>query len=379
MNESLFQHHHYLNASWQTNRDGAKLKTAIDQRLPVQLCETAQQRIMQWDQYAATPLISLPDLAQQWNLAALYCKDEGPRFGLGSFKALGGAYAVAEIAASTTEDLIVACATEGNHGRSVAWGAQRAGALCMIFLHEGVSAAREAAIAQYNAKIIRVPGNYDDAVRECARVSAENNWQIVSDTTWEGYQEIPKLVMAGYSVISTEIKQVLTAAPTHIFLQGGVGGMAAAMIAGLTRNWPEAELKFIIVEPRDAACLLASSQAGGVYTPITGPFNTILAGLACGEPSAAILDVIYLGADLLMAIDDEAIKAAMRLYAAPIATDPAIVSGASGSAGLAALMVALNSSTLRDALDLNANSRVLLINTEKDTDPQAYKEIIAGK
>lgn len=377
MTQSAFQHELFIDAIWRENRNEAAFQAAMDSSLPIALCSEAQNHIMQWEQYQTTPLNSLPTLAEQSGLASIHCKDEGARFGLGSFKALGGAYAVALTAANTSETITVSCATEGNHGRSVAWGAQRAGVPCVIFLHEKVSAAREAAIAQYGARIIRVPGSYDDAVRECAQISAQNNWQIISDTTWEGYQDIPKLVMAGYSVIAQEVKQAMDQAPTHVFLQAGVGGMAAALMTSLSRCWPQASIQYIVVEPRDAACLLASARAGGAYRNTPGPFNTVTAGLACGEPSGAVLDLIYQGSQMMLAVDDEAIKRAMRLYASPQGTDPSIVSGASGAAGLAGLQTVIDAPILRQQLGLDSESRVLLINTENDTDPQAYTSIIS--
>lgn len=378
MTQSAFQNELFINAIWRDKRDDAAFRSAMDNALPGALCTEAQHHITQWEQYQTTPLWTLPALAEQAGLASVHCKDEGVRFGLGSFKALGGAYAVALTAAKQGKAITVACATEGNHGRSVAWGAQRTGVSCVIFLHEGVSAAREAAIARYGARIIRVPGSYDDAVRECAKVSEHNGWQIISDTTWEGYQDIPKLVMAGYSVIAQEIQQALDDAPTHVFLQAGVGGMAAALMTSLSRCWPQTSIQYVVVEPRDAACLLASAKAGGAYRTTPGPFNTITAGLACGEPSGAILDLIYHGSQMMLAVDDNAIKRAMRRYARPSGRDPRIVSGASGAAGLAGLQTVLDTPLLRQQLGLNSQSRVVLINTENDTDPQAYEQIMKG-
>lgn len=376
MTQTAFTQELFVSAIWRDQRDEAAFQTALEQCMPHELCVEAQKRITEWDYYEATPLHSLPALADQGGLAAVYCKDEGSRFGLGSFKALGGAYAVALMVDGEDKAVTVSCATEGNHGRSVAWGAQRAGVPCMIFLHEKVSAARELAIAQYGARIIRVPGSYDDAVRECARVSEENNWQIISDTTWEGYQDVPKLVMAGYSVLAQEVSEALKQPPTHVFLQAGVGGMAAALIACFSRCWQEASIRYVIVEPRDAACLQASARAGGAYRTTPGPFNTITAGLACGEPSRDVLPLIYEGSHMMLALDDHAIKYAMKQYADPIGSDPKIVSGASGAAGLAGLQTVLNTPVLREQLGLDRQSRVLLINTENDTDPQAYQAAI---
>lgn len=365
----------YLEAYYRAPQDAAVVQTTAEQTLPVALCEQAQREIQQWEHYQATTLHDLAHLAQHYGVASLYCKDEGTRFGLGSFKALGGAYAVSLFAKEAGQT--VACATEGNHGRSVAWGAQRAGVNCVIFLHEGVSAAREAAISQYGARIIRVSGNYDDAVRECARVAKQEQWQIISDTSWGDYQDIPKFVMAGYSVMAEELRSQLDIPPTHVFLQGGVGGLAAAMIACLGRAWPQATICYIVVEPRDSACLQASARANGQYRASPGPFNTILAGLACGEPSTAVLPLIYQSSQLYLALDDAAIKHAMIQYAHPIDNDPSIIAGASGAAGLAGLLILQNLPELKAQIGLHADSCVLLINTENDTDPAAYQAILA--
>lgn len=376
MIETNFDSSLSMNAVWRTTRDEAAFRRAIERTLPANLCEEAQTCIMQWEEYRATPLQRLPSLADKLGLAALYCKDEGTRFDLGSFKALGGAYAVARAVADSDKPITVACATEGNHGRSVAWGAQRAGAKCVIFLHENVSPAREAAIVKYGARIVRILGTYDDAVRECARISKENGWEIISDTTWKGYEEIPTQIMAGYSVLANEVHASLDEAPTHVFLQAGVGGMAAALMACISRAWPNQDIQFIIVEPSSAACLFASMQAGGESRSVGGPFDTITAGLACGEPSVAVVDLLYQGSKMMLALDDQAIIRAMRQFARPVGADPKIISGASGAAGMAALLTALETPVLRQELVLDDESCVLLINTENDTDPRAYQAVV---
>src|SRR5699024_2280593 len=242
-------------------KPGPYFSTLSEKTLAQTLCDSAQSDISQWPQYQPTPLYQLSALARSIGIRSLACKDEGQRFGLGSFKALGGAYAVELVEQQHGPDITVTCATEGNHGRSVAWGAQKVGIRCVIFLHEGVSKSREDAIAKYGAEIIRVQGNYDDAVRECAEVAAKNDWQIVSDTTWQGYEEIPRYVMAGYSIIATEISQQLSEARSHVFIQAGVGGIATAVLRCLTHIWPEANIHFTVVEPFSADCLYASARA----------------------------------------------------------------------------------------------------------------------
>src|SRR5690625_1239318 len=366
-----------LNALVTRQHPGPDFADLHARALPPAQCDQAQETITQWPQYDATPLHHLPSLAHQLGIAELICKDEGPRFGLGSFKALGGAYAVARIAQEQGPDITVTCATEGNHGRSVAWGAKNAGLRCVIFLHEQVSPAREQAIAQYGAEIIRVPGNYDDAVRECATVAQQRGWQVVSDTSWEGYEAIPRQVMAGYSVIAKEIAQELPQAPTHVFVQAGVGGIATAMLTCLYRAWPTAAIHFAVVEPLSAACLQASALAGGTPQAVKGPFDTLSAGLACGEPAAAVINVLYEGVQSYLAIDDDWIKQAVRLLARPSGSDPHIVAGVSGAAGLGGVLATLGHNDLQTTMGLDAQSQVLVLNTETATDPAAYQEIIA--
>ena len=349
----------------------------------------ARAEITGWPGYAPTPLHDLPDLARRAGVGAVRVKDEAGRFGLGSFKALGGAYAVAQAllaglarhgdaAHATTADLVagrfaattramtVACATDGNHGRSVAWGAQRFGAACCVFVHATVSQARVDAIARYGAEVRRVPGAYDDAVRAATAEAARCGWFLVSDTSWPGYTEVPRDVMQGYRLMADEaLDQWDGAAPTHIFIQGGVGGVAAA-VSVHARNRLRPAPQLIVVEPDRAACLLASAEAGAL-TAVGGALDTVMAGLACGEPSLIAWQELERSAAAFMAIPDPAAIAAMRLLAAA-----GIVSGESGAAGLAGLLLAAAGPVSRAALGLSESSRVLLFSTEGATDPAQY-------
>ena len=357
---------------------------------------TARAEISGWPGFAPTPLAELSGLASALGIARLAVKDESGRFGLGSFKALGGAYAVllqlrrrieAETgAAATTEDILagryaevaqtmtVCCATDGNHGRSVAWGAQLFGAPCVIYLHEHVSAGREAAIARYGAEVRRVAGTYDDSVHKAAEDAAQNGWTVVSDTSWEGYREIPRDVMAGYAVMAAEAaEQWGDAAPTHIFLQAGVGGLAAAVCAYFWQRHDGARPRFVIVEPEQAACLFASAAEGKAAT-IGGELDTVMAGLAAGETSLIAWDLLRYGADEVLTVPDAAVPLCMRLLAAGLDGDPPLVAGESAVAGLAALIAAQQRPALAAALGLDADSRVLLFSTEGDTDPELYRE-----
>jgi diaminopropionate ammonia-lyase len=330
----------------------------------------ARRAISAWPGYAPTKLRDLAPIARELGVASVQYKDEDSRFGLHSFKALGGAYAVGKlVAAASGRAITVCCATDGNHGRSVAWGAQRLGCRCVIYLHAGVSAGRESAIRAFGAEIRRVAGNYDDSVRRAAADAAANGWQVVSDTSWPGYDEIPRDVMQGYSVMIAEALEQGDA-PTHVFVQGGVGGVAAAVIAHLWEIAGAARPRVIVVEPTKADCLTRSAEAGRIVH-IHGDLDTIMAGLSCGEPSPLAWPILAAGADAFLAVDDEPVQAAMRELAAL-----GIVAGESGVAGLVALRVAANDATMRAALALGASARILLFGTEGATDPALYAQLV---
>jgi diaminopropionate ammonia-lyase len=357
----------------------------------------ARAAITAWSGYLPTPLRDLPDIAAAARVARVLYKDEGGRFGLGSFKALGGAFAVmrllqAELArrgiapaataadleggrfAEATRAITVTCATDGNHGRSVAWGAQRFGARCVIWVHHQVSQGRRDAIAAFGAEIRVVPGNYDDAVRAAQEEADRQGWFVVSDTSYAGYTEVPRDVMQGYRLMAEEAVRDLPIPPTHVFVQGGVGGVAAAVSVQMRSRFPDAMPKLIVVEPDKAACLLASAEAGAPAT-ITGDLDTLMAGLACGEPSLLAWQELERGAAAFMAVPDAAAVDCMRLLAR---RDPPVVAGESAVAGLAGLLLAAREPYARTALGLEEGSRILLFGTEGATDPALYRQLVGG-
>ena len=338
--------------------------------LSVAAGEEALATITQWPGYRPTPLHSLAALARDTGVAAIDYKDEDSRFVLKSFKALGGAYAVEKLVRENGgRPLTVACATDGNHGRAVAWGAQRTGCRAVIFIHEGVSEGRADAIRSFGAEVRREGRHYDDSVRRAAEVAGENGWQIVSDTSWPGYREVPKSVMQGYALLATEALSQGTT-PTHVFVQGGVGGLAAGVLSWFWEVQGASRPKTIVVEPDRAACLLATAKAG-TLTAASGDLETIMAGLACGEASQIAWDILDRGAEAFMAIPDEAAAETMRTLAAI-----GIVGGESGVAGLAGFCLAAADPAMRAALGLDASSRILVIGTEGDTDPVVYERIV---
>ena len=364
--------------------------------LPAGGFRRAKAAIMAWPGYAPTPLIDLPLIAEEAGVAAIRIKDEGSRFGLGSFKALGGAYAVANLLtvelsrqgvalsadaadmeaglyADRTASITVTCATDGNHGRSVAWGAQRFHCRCIIFVHETVSQGRVDAIAAFGADVVRVPGNYDDAVREADRCARTNGWFVVSDTSYPGYTEVPRDVMQGYRLMADEAADQWTGQPpTHVFIQAGVGGAAAAVSVQMRARFEPAPA-LIVVEPERAACLFESARAGAASV-VHGDLETIMAGLACGESSLLAWQELERSANAFMSIPDEAAVDALCCLA-----DDGIAIGESGVAGLAGFRLAMADPGSRDALVLTRDSRVLLFGTEGVTDPVVYSEILASR
>jgi diaminopropionate ammonia-lyase len=357
----------------------------------------AKEEITSWPGYAPTPMVPLPDAAEAARVASVHWKDESGRFGLGSFKALGGAYAVLRVlavelarrgdaASATSADLAdgkykeatrgitVTCATDGNHGRSVAWGAQRFGCRCVIFVHPGVSKGRRDAVAAYGAEVREAPGTYDDSVRAAKREAEKEGWFVVSDTSYPGYTEPPRDVMQGYRLMAEEAAEALPAPPTHVFVPGGVGGLAAAVSAQMRARYGKDAPRLVVAEPDRAACLMASAEAGQL-TAVDGPLDTVMAGLACGEPSLLAWQELERAAFGFVSIPDEAAVACMR---ALHRRQPRIVAGESAVAGLAALLLAGRDGFGRAALGLGEDSRVLLLGTEGATDPELYARLVAG-
>jgi diaminopropionate ammonia-lyase len=350
--------------------------------------------------YAATPLESLPGLAASLGIGGIDIKDEGHRYGLYSFKALGGAYAVARLvrdhaakvlnrpvapAELLTDEvkkvaaqLTVCCATDGNHGRSVAAGAQMFGCNCVIFLHSGVSEGREKAIASFGAEIRRTAGNYDQSVAEASETADREGWTTVSDFAWEGYTEIPGMVMQGYSLMLEEISAQAKHAYTHIFVQGGVGGLAAAVAGHFLDREGAARPKLIVVEPAKANCLQVSAEADR-RTSIEAGDATVMAMLECYEPSLTAWGILEKSADFYLDLDDGHAVDALQRLARPVGGDKALRIGESGVAGVAGLIVAANDKSIRQKLGLDGSARVLLIGTEGATDPELYEALLNNK
>lgn len=352
-----------------------------------------------WGPIVATPLVALPSIAAETGVGHVFLKNEALRLGQGSFKALGGAYAVmvlfkrlleghlghevrvAQLVSPTARDfagaVTVCCATDGNHGKSVAAGARLLGCRSVIFVHQGVSDARVQALGA--DEIVRVPGSYDDSVNESERVAGEKGWHLVSDTSWPGYEETPATVGQGYTILADEalrqMEELGQAAPTHVFLQAGVGGFAGSIAAHLADRLGAARPVTIIVEPDRAACVLASAKAGKLVS-VAPTEPTVMAMLECYTPSIIAWRILEKTADAFMTVSEEEAKQAMRALAFPKAGEPPIVAGESGAAGLAGLFAIMRDKLAAASLKLDKNSRVLVINTETATDPASYQAIV---
>ncbi len=353
----------------------------------------AAQTIQAWPAYTPSPLHRLSGQARRLGLREIFYKDESARFGLGSFKALGGAYAVYTLlreklqlsdgsllwtdqeTRKSAKAITVCCATDGNHGRSVAWGAELFGASCVIFVHETVSQSRCEAIAAFGAKVSRVKGNYDDSVREAQRQAEANRWYVVSDTSYEGYTDIPCKVMHGYGLMAQEICDQLPEAPSHVIVQAGVGALAASLCAYFWYHWGAKRPRFILVEPMLADCYFQSMRAGHPVA-VTGSLQTIMAGLACGEVSPIAWQILSRAADDACVVCEDDVREAMRSLHRGEGDDSSVISGETGAAGLALLQAGQAMPHLAQALGLDARSRVLIIGSEGNTDPEIYRTII---
>ena len=338
--------------------------------------DEAYSNISSWDGYSQTPLIELNKLSKKLNLNKIYYKDESKRFNLKSFKALGGAYAVEKIA-KNNKNIIVSTATAGNHGKSVAWGAKRLNLKCKIFISEYVSDARGESMARLGADVIKIKGNYENSLIECIKQSTKNNWQIVQDVAWKNYTTIPKYTMAGYAVMMKEINnQINKNKISHIILQAGVGGMAAAMIAGISRylrNIPTT----IIVEPDSAACVLESIRIGKIKK-IDIKRESLMGGMSCGEVSLIPWEILKNSVKYCISLPDDDISKIMRMLGNGDLSNKKIIAGENSAPGVISLITSCEDKKIKKKMNLNKNSNVLLIGCEGDTDEEMYQRLISG-
>jgi len=361
-------------SSFIENKNYSFKKEEILTNISKEQIDEAYLTISKWDSYKPTPLLLLNKLSKELNLNKIFYKDESKRFDLKSFKALGGAYAVEKITKGN-KDITVSTATAGNHGRSVAWGARRLGLKCKIFISEYVSDARCKAMQNLGADVIKVKGNYENSLLECIKKSTENNWQIVQDVAWKDYMLVPALTMAGYSVMMKEIvDQLNNEKITHIFLQAGVGGMAGAMVAGAARYLKNVP-KIIVVEPNSAACVMESIKTGKIEK-INIVRESLMGGMSCGEPSLVPWKILKKSVNNCISLPDNDIAKAMKLFANASFGDDKIIAGENSAPGVISLIASCNDENIKNKLNLDYNSNILLIGCEGDTDQEMYQKLL---
>ena len=368
-NGQLWKHSEFIE-----NKNFSFDKNKILNSLSKKEIDQAYLSISNWEGYSPTPLIELNKLSKELNLNKIYYKDESKRFDLKSFKALGGAYAVEKVSMGN-KNIVVSTATAGNHGRSVAWGAKRLGLNCKIFISEFVSNERGKAMADLGAEVIKVKGNYEKSLIECIKQSTENNWQIVQDVAWKDYVIVPKHTMAGYSVMMKEIiDQVSNNEISHIILQAGVGGMAGSMIAGVARYLKNIPVT-VIVEPDSAACVLESIRLGKIEK-IDIKRESLMGGMSCGEVSLVPWEILKNSVKYCISLPDDDIARTMKLLGNGNFSKEKIIAGENSVPGVISLIASCEDEKIKDKMNLNKDSNVLLIGCEGDTDQEMYQKLI---
>ena len=367
----------------------------------VEIAKQARAFHCQIDGYQPTPLVSLPLLADRLGVKSILVKDESKRFGLNAYKALGGSYALgrllakhlnidiadidlATVASKLNKPLVFTTATAGNHGTGVAWAAKKMGQQAVVYMPKGSSLVSAERIRKLGAECIITEVNYDDTVRLANKTAEQNGWMLVQDTAWKGYEEIPTWISQGYMTMADEaIEQAATLStglPTHVFLQAGVGSMAGGVLGYLIDKLGAGNFQTIIAEPSAADCLYRSAiNAQGEMVNVTGELNTIMAGLACGEPNPVTWPVIKDCSHYFASLDDSVAAVGMRVLGNALLGDTPIISGESGAITLGLLyQLCSDAANLdnRKEMGLNKDSVVLLFNTEGDTNPARYRDIV---
>lgn len=377
-------------------------------RLPQVFSEENAEKVLRFHRqlpsYVPTKLVSLNGLARKWGLGAIFVKDESTRFELKAFKVLGGSYAVAQLICrklgmrleETDHTYLISdevhqrigrmtltTATEGNHGRGIAWAAQQLRQAAVIYMPKGAVQSRVESIRSHGATVEVTDLNYDDAVRLASGMAEKNGWHMIQDTSWEGYEEIPLWIMQGYMTMCKEAVDQMTAqdtAPTHVFIQAGVGAMAGAVVGYLVNRFRNQPPRFIIMEPNNAACIYASAVAGdGKPHAVSGDLDTIMVGLACGEPNLIGWEILRDFSTSCVCCDNYVAANGIRILAKPIGEDSPVEAGESGSVGIGLLDLLVNHSAfkkVRQDLGIGPDSVLLLFNTEGATDPVNYRQIL---
>lgn len=371
------------------------------------LSESVMERVRDFhktfDEYSITPLHKLENLAKHLGIKSIFLKDESYRFGLNAFKVLGGSYAIGKYLAEKLNldisevsfdylrsekvkeklgEITFVTATDGNHGRGVAWAAEQLGQKSVVYMPKGSSKVRLENIRKEGSDASIIEGNYDDAVRLSNEMAEKHGWVVIQDTAWEGYEEIPTWIMQGYGTLIHEAMEQLSEQgvekPTHVFLQAGVGSFAGTIQGYFASKFGEERPITLIVEPDEANCLYNSSIKGDIEI-VTGEMTTIMAGLACGEPNTISWEVLLDYSDGYLSCPDYVAARGMRILAAPLKGDPEIISGESGAVGIGVISLFMERDEykhIREELSLDEDSIILIISTEGDTDPKKYREIV---
>jgi diaminopropionate ammonia-lyase len=348
-----------------------------------------------WGYYHATPLVSLPNLAKYLGVKSIYVKDESSRFGLKAFKGLGGSYAIASYLSkrfgvpldfdallslnlpTTAPDLTFATTTDGNHGRGVAWTAKILGVKAVVYMPKGARQDRIKAIQSEGAIVKVTDCNYDDTIRILANYAKTNGWVIVQDTAWPGYEEIPLRIMQGYTTMVGEALDTIKEKPTHVFVQAGVGSLAGAVEAVLVNTYGKDRPVFTVMEAEAANCYYRSFLANKPVA-VKGDLTTIMAGLACGEVNPLGWQILHGYSDYALSCHDEVAAVGMRLWGSPLPGDPQIIAGESGAIGGGVLGLLNKYHDIKTTLGLNKDSVLLFFNTEGDTAPNHYRQVVWG-
>lgn len=355
--------------------------------------------------YKPTPLVELNNLANHYGVKKIWVKDESKRFGLNAFKVLGGSYAIGKYLSNKLHkdiselpynvlvsdavkkelgDVTFVTATDGNHGRGVAWMANRLNQKSVVYMPKGSAQMRFDAIKNEGADVTITDMNYDDAVRLANKKAEECGWVMVQDTAWDGYEDIPLWIMQGYSTIINEVVDQLKATdekPTHVFLQAGVGSFAGAIQGYLAQLYGEDRPITIICEPHGANCIYKSMLANdGNPHSVGGDLTTIMAGLACGEPNTISWKILRDNADFSVSCDDSISARGMRVLSSPLKDDKRVISGESGAVGLGLFTILIDKpdecKELLEKLKIDENSKILCISTEGDTDVVGYENVV---
>ena len=342
--------------------------------LSKQFIDKAYNKISKWKGYSPTPLIKLNKLNKNLKLKNIFYKDESKRFHLKSFKALGGAYAVEDISKGK-KNIVISSATAGNHGRSVAWGAQRLGLECRIFVSQYVSETRVKEIEKFGATVTRVKGDYESSLNECIRQTKKNKCHIVQDVSNKNYKYVPQLTMAGYSIMIKEISKQTNQYITHVFLQAGVGGMAAGSVAGIARYFKRIP-KIIVVEPKEAACVLKSIEAKKMKK-IKIKKESIMGGMSCNEMSLVPWNILNKSTNHCITIDDSKVSNTVAMLAKAKFSNKKITGGECATPGIISLIAACNDKKIKNLLELDEKSNVLVMGCEGNADATLYNKLLS--